>query len=126
MFYSFDYTVESGEVCNQLPVLKLALLYNSPPYFLPSYISLLISITYFYYLSPTEWRCLQWRLWIIVVSLLPPTSCIYRDSRATFMIKSLGQFLHTAKLTKALYLTPNKILRGPLLNPLSIAPRGLF
>ena len=54
----------------------------------------IVSITYFYYLSPTEWRCLRWLLWIIVVIFLPPTSCIYRDFRATFTIKSLVQYPH--------------------------------
>src|SRR5260221_11749682 len=29
----------------------------------------------------------------------PPSSCIYRDSRATFTIKSFIQFFPTAKLT---------------------------
>ena len=73
--------------CNRLLVPRLMLPYNSPPCFLPSHVSLLISITYFYYLSPTEWRCLQWQLWIIVVIFLHPTSCVYRAFRAIFTIK---------------------------------------
>jgi len=72
-----------------LPVSKLAPPYDSPPYFLTSYLT-----TYFHYLLPTEWRDLQWRLWIIVVIFLPSTSCIYRDFRATFAIKSLVQIPH--------------------------------
>jgi hypothetical protein len=79
---------------NRLPVLRLPLPYNLPPYFSLLHILLLISITYFYYLSPTKWRYLQWQLWFIVVIFLPPTSYIYRDFRATFIIKSLVYYLY--------------------------------
>jgi len=83
-------------VCNRLPVLKLALPYNLPPYFLPSYILLLISITYFYYLSPTKWRCLRWRLWIIVVIfLLPPRVYIETLELHSQLSRSFNS--HTAK-----------------------------
>jgi len=85
-------------MCNRLPVPKLAPPYDSPPCFL----AIVCLTTYFHYLFPLPItdckRCLQWQLWIIVVIILPPTSCIYRDSRATFTIKSLIQFPHTAKL----------------------------
>ena len=67
------------------------------------FLDIICLATYFYYLFLLPIadckRCLPRQLWIIVIILLPSTSCIYRDSRATFTIKSFMQFSLTAKLT---------------------------
>ena len=89
MFYSFNYTVKSGGVCNRLPTLcrdrhlegsKTATLY----------IDLSINIAC---RSPFPFR-------LSITPSLPPSSCIYRASRATFYNQVVHAFPHSAKLTR--------------------------
>ena len=70
--------------------------------FLTLYVSLLIPVTYFltlYVLLLISMTLSTADVVDIDVILLLLTSCIYRDFRATFKIKSFTQFSHTAKLT---------------------------
>ena len=67
-----------------------------PPEYHPdsiAYHTVPISVIYLLTHSPT-----QSLTWSITPLSFAPFSCIYRGSRATFTIKSLSQFPHTAKL----------------------------